>query len=151
MLSRYSRNSLWWCGLLQGAVSLHWSSSLKSEWTCHPHNSSCKNNERCNRGACNWCTAPIFQLMQRPFLKIRTSALGKMANSNSVDFLVGIHSGLKRDYGSKTRERKNNDIKNCSFDVTRTLPLVVMLNCWGICIPPNALAVSSCRINVRIG
>jgi hypothetical protein len=84
-------------------------------------------------------------------LEIKTSALGEMADSNSVDLLVGIHSGLKRDYGSKTRERKNNDIKNRSFDVTRALPLVAMLSRWGVCILPNALAVSSCRINVRIG
>jgi hypothetical protein len=83
-------------------------------------------------------------------LEIRTSALGEMADSNSVH-LVGIHSGLKRDYGSKTKERKNNDTKNRSFDVTRTLPLVAMLSRWGVCIPPNALAIPSCRINVRIG
>jgi hypothetical protein len=61
-------------------------------------------------------------------LEIRTSALGEMADSNSVDLLVGIHSGLKQDYGSKTRERKNNDTKNRSFDVTCALPLVVMLS-----------------------
>jgi hypothetical protein len=84
-------------------------------------------------------------------LEIRTSALGEMADSNPVDLLVGIHSGLKRDYGSKTRERKNNDTKNRSFDVTRALPLVAMLSRWSVCIPPNALAVPSCRINVRIG
>jgi hypothetical protein len=35
--------------------------------------------------------------------EIRTSALGKMANSNSVDLLIEFHSKLKRDYGSKTR------------------------------------------------
>jgi hypothetical protein len=84
-------------------------------------------------------------------LEIRTSALEEMADSNSVDLLVGIHSGLKRDYGSKTRERKNNDTKNRSFDVTRALPLVAMLSRWGVCILSNALAVLSCRINVRIG
>jgi hypothetical protein len=84
-------------------------------------------------------------------LEIMTSALGEMADSNSVDLLVGIHSGLKQDYGSKTRERKNNDTKNRSFDVTRALPLVAMLSRWGVCIPPNALAVPNCRINVRIG
>jgi hypothetical protein len=84
-------------------------------------------------------------------LEIRTSALGEMADSNPVDLLVGIHSGLKRDYGSKTRKRKNNDTKNRSFDVTRALLLIAMLNRWSVCIPPNALAVPSCRINVRIG
>jgi hypothetical protein len=32
--------------------------------------------------------------------KIRTCALRKMADSNSVDLLVVFNSGLKRDYGS---------------------------------------------------
>jgi hypothetical protein len=84
-------------------------------------------------------------------LEIKTSALRKMADSNSIDLLVGFHSGLKRDYGSKTRERKNNDTKDHSFDVMCALPLVAMLSCWDVCIPPNRLAVMGCRINVRIG
>jgi hypothetical protein len=37
--------------------------------------------------------------------EIKTSALGKMADTNLVDLLVGLNSGLKQDYGSKTRER----------------------------------------------
>jgi hypothetical protein len=84
-------------------------------------------------------------------LEIRTNTFLEMADSNSVDLLVGIYSGLKRDYGSKTMERKNNDTKNRSFDVTCALPLVAMLSCWGICIPLNALDVPSCRINIWIG
>jgi hypothetical protein len=34
--------------------------------------------------------------------EIRTRALRKKADCNSVDLLVGFYSGLKRDYGSKT-------------------------------------------------
>jgi hypothetical protein len=82
--------------------------------------------------------------------KIRTSALRKMADSNSVDFLVGFNSGLKRDYGLKTREKKNSDTKDRSFDVASILPLVAMLSRRGVCILPNRLAVPSCRIIVRI-
>jgi hypothetical protein len=82
--------------------------------------------------------------------EIRTSALGKMADSNSVDLLVGFNFGFKRDYGSKTKERKNSDTKDRSFDVASALPLVVMLSCRGICIPPNGLTVPNCRINVPI-
>jgi hypothetical protein len=41
-----------------------------------------------------------------------------MAKNNSVDLLVRFNSGLKRDYGSKTRERKNSDAKDRSFDIT---------------------------------
>jgi hypothetical protein len=44
----------------------------------------------------------------------------------------------------------NNDTKNHSFDVASALPVVAMLSRWGVCIPPNRLVVSSCRINVRI-
>ena len=75
--------------------------------------------------------------------EIRTCALRKMANRNLVDLFVGFNSGLKRDYGSKTRKRKNSDTKDCSFDVASALPLVAMLNCRGVCIPPNGLAVLS--------
>jgi hypothetical protein len=75
--------------------------------------------------------------------EIRTSALRKMADNN-------LNSGLKRDYGSKTRERKNSDTKDRSFDVTSALSLLVMLSCRGICIPPNGRAIPSCRINVWI-
>jgi hypothetical protein len=86
--------------------------------------------------------------------EIRTSALGKMANSNLVDLLVGLNSRLKRDYDSKTREKKNSDTKDRPFDVTHALPyalpLVAMLNHRGVCIPLNRLVIPSCRINVRI-
>jgi hypothetical protein len=66
-----------------------------------------------------------------------------MADSNSVDLLVGFNSGLKQDYGSKTMKRKNSDTKDHSFDVASALPLVVMLSRRGICIPPNGFAVPS--------
>jgi hypothetical protein len=75
--------------------------------------------------------------------EIRTSTLEEMANSNSVDLLVGLNSGLKQDYGSKTRERKNSDTNDRAFDVAGALLLVVMLSCWGICILPNRLAIPS--------
>jgi hypothetical protein len=94
--------------------------------------------------------SPFSNRCNSHVLEIRTSTLEKMADSNSVDLLVGFHSGLKQDYGSKTRERKNSDTKDRSFDVASTLPLVAMLSHWGVCIPPNGLAVPSCRINVRI-
>jgi hypothetical protein len=70
--------------------------------------------------------------------------LGKMADNNSVD-LVRLNFGLKRDYGSK-----NSNTKDYSFDVASALPLIAMLSHWGFCIPPNGLAIPSCRINVRI-
>jgi hypothetical protein len=82
--------------------------------------------------------------------EIRTSALRKMADSNSVYFLVVFNSGLKQEYGSKTRERKNSDTKDRSLDVASALPLVAMLSRWGVYIPPNGLAVLGCRMNVRI-
>jgi hypothetical protein len=47
-----------------------------------------------------------------------------MVDSNLVDLFVGFNSGLKRDYGSKTKERKNSDIKDCSFDVTSALAVL---------------------------
>jgi hypothetical protein len=75
--------------------------------------------------------------------KIRTCALRKMADSNSVDLLIGFNSGLKRDYRSKTRKRKNSDTKDRSFDVASAFSLVVMLSRRGVCIPPNGLVVSS--------
>jgi hypothetical protein len=75
--------------------------------------------------------------------EIRTCALRKMANSNSVDLPVGFNFGLKQDYGSKTRKKKNSDTKDHSFDVASALPLVAMLSRWDVCIPPNRLAVSS--------
>jgi hypothetical protein len=75
--------------------------------------------------------------------KIRTCAFRKMVDGNSVDLLVGFNSRLKRDYGSKTRKRKNSDTKDRSFDVASALPLVVMLNRRDVCIPPNGLAVPS--------
>jgi hypothetical protein len=73
-----------------------------------------------------------------------------MADSNSVHLLVGFNSGLKRDYGSETRERKNSDTKDHSLDVASALPLVAMLSRRGVYIPPNGLAVPGCRMNVRI-
>jgi hypothetical protein len=82
--------------------------------------------------------------------EIRTCALRKMADSNSVYLLVGFNSGFKRDYGSKTRERKNSDTKDRSLDIASALPLVAMLNRRGIYIPPNGLVVPGCRMNVRI-
>jgi hypothetical protein len=82
--------------------------------------------------------------------EIRTSALWKMADSNLVDLLVVFNFGLKRDYGSKTRERKNSDTKDRSLDVASALPLVAMLNHRGIYIPPNGLIIPGCRMNVRI-
>jgi hypothetical protein len=83
--------------------------------------------------------------------EIKTSALRKKTDSNSIDLLVGFNSRLKQDYSSKTRKRKNTDTKDRSFDITRTLPLFAMLSHWGICIASNRLAVLSCRINVWIG
>jgi hypothetical protein len=82
--------------------------------------------------------------------EIRTSALKKMVDSNSVYLLVGFNFGLKRDYGSKTRERKNSDTKDRSLDVASALPLVAMLSRRGVYIPPNGLAVPACRMNVQI-
>jgi hypothetical protein len=82
--------------------------------------------------------------------EIMTCALRKMADSNLVYLLVGFNSGLKRDYGSKTRERKNSDTKDHSLDVASALPLVAMLSRRGVYIPPNGLAVLGCRMNVRI-
>jgi hypothetical protein len=81
---------------------------------------------------------------------VRTSALGKVTDSNSIDLLIGFNSGLKRDDDSKARERKNSDTKDRSFDVASALPLVAMLSCRGLCIPPNGLTVLSSRINVWI-
>jgi hypothetical protein len=75
--------------------------------------------------------------------EIRTCALRKMADSNSVDLLVGFNSGLKQDYGSKTGKRKNSDTKDCSFDVASALPLAAMLSRRGVCILPNGLVVPS--------
>jgi hypothetical protein len=82
--------------------------------------------------------------------EIRTRALRKMADSNSVVLLVGFNSGLMRDDSSKTRERKNSDTKDSFFDVVSALPLVAMLSRRGVCIPLNGLAIPSCRINVQI-
>jgi hypothetical protein len=82
--------------------------------------------------------------------EIRTCALRKMADSNSVDLLVGFNSGLKQDYGSKTRKRKNNNTKDRSLDVANALPLIAMLSRRGVYIPPNGLAIPGCRMNVRI-
>jgi hypothetical protein len=94
---------------------------------------------------------PLFSNRRHSHVQeIRTSALGKMANNNLVDLLVGLNSGLKRDYGFKTRERKSSDTKDHSFNVASAFPLVAMLSGWGICIPPNGLVALSCRINVWI-
>jgi hypothetical protein len=94
---------------------------------------------------------PPFSIQRHNHVEeIKTCALRKMVDSNSVDLLVGFNSGLKRDYGSKTRKRKNSDIKDRSFDVASALPLGAMLNRRGVCIPPNGFAIPSCRINVQI-
>jgi hypothetical protein len=82
--------------------------------------------------------------------EVRTSVLGKMADNNSVDLLVGFNSRLKRDDGSKAMERKISDTKDRCFDVTSTLLLVAMLSRRGVCIPLNGLTVPSSRINVQI-
>jgi hypothetical protein len=60
--------------------------------------------------------------------EIRTSAFGKMVDSNLVDLLVEFNSRLKRDYGSKARKKKNSDTKDRSFDDMSDLLLVAMLN-----------------------
>jgi hypothetical protein len=73
-----------------------------------------------------------------------------MADNNLVVLFVRLNSGLKQDYGSKTRERKNNDTKDRSFDVASSLPFVAMLSHWCVYIPLNGLAVPCCRINVPI-
>jgi hypothetical protein len=83
--------------------------------------------------------------------EIRTSILGKVADSNSVDLLVGLNSELKQDYGSKTRKKQNSDTNSHSLDVPSTLPLIAMLSRQSVCIPPNRLAVASYRIIVWIG
>jgi hypothetical protein len=83
--------------------------------------------------------------------KIRTSALKEMLLSNLVDLFIGLNSKFKRDYGSKTRERKNNDTKDYSFADTRALLLVAKLSRWCICILPNRLVVPSCRKIIWIG
>jgi hypothetical protein len=45
---------------------------------------------------------PLFSNRRHNHVEeIRTCALRKMADSNSVDLLVGFNSRLKRDYGSK--------------------------------------------------
>jgi hypothetical protein len=94
---------------------------------------------------------PFFNQRNSHIEKIMTNALRKIIDSNLVDCLVGFNSGLKQVYSFKTKKRKNNDTKDCSFDVTHTLLLVAILNRQGICILPNRLAVSSCKINVWIG
>jgi hypothetical protein len=78
-----------------------------------------------------------------------------MTDNNSIDLLVGFNSKLKRDYGSKTRKRKNrkrknSDPKDHSLDVASALRLVAMLSRRGVYIPPNGHAVPGCRMNVRI-
>jgi hypothetical protein len=86
---------------------------------------------------------PLSKRRQSHVEEISTCALRKMAGSNSVDLLIGFNSGLKQDYGSKTRKKKNSDTKDHSFDVVSALPLVAMLSHQGVCIPPNGLAVPS--------
>jgi hypothetical protein len=80
--------------------------------------------------------------------EIKTSALEKMADSNSVDLFVMFNSELKRVYGSKARERKNSEFKDRSLDVESALPLVAMLSRRGICIPPNGFTVLIWRARV---
>jgi hypothetical protein len=88
--------------------------------------------------------------MPQPCSESQDKCTSKITDSNSVDLLVRFNSGLKRDYGSNTREKKNSDTKDRSLDVVSALPLIAMLNRRGVCIPPNGLAVPSSRINVRI-
>ena len=59
--------------------------------------------------------------------EIRTSALWKMADSNFIDCLVGFNFRFKWDYSSRTMNGKNNDTKDRSFDVKRTLPSMPLL------------------------
>ena len=75
--------------------------------------------------------------------EIMTCTLRKMVDGNSIDLLVGFNSGLKGDYGSKTKKKKNNDTKDRSFDVASALPLVAMLSRRGICMPLNGLVVQN--------
>jgi hypothetical protein len=82
--------------------------------------------------------------------EIRTSVLRKMADNNLVDLLIGFNFGLKRDDGSKTKERKNNNTNDHFFDAASTLLLAGMLSHQGVCIPSNGLAILICRKNVRI-
>jgi hypothetical protein len=114
---------------------------LGSKWTCHLYKSSKAVIEVLAIDILtlffNWHNSHVH--------KIRTRALGKMTNSNLVDLFVGLNSGHKPDYGSKTRKRMNNDIKECSFDVTSAPSLVAMLSRWSICKLPNRL-VPNCRI-----
>ena len=74
-----------------------------------------------------------------------------MANNNLIDLLIELNSGLKQDYGSKIREKKNSDTKDHSFDVPSALPLIAILSYLGFCILPNRLAVPSCRIIFQNG
>jgi hypothetical protein len=60
-----------------------------------------------------------------------------MVDNNSVDLIIGLNFGLKQDYDSKTKERKNSHTKDRSFDVPSALPLIAMLSHWGICILPK--------------
>jgi hypothetical protein len=86
---------------------------------------------------------PLSKRRHNHVEEIRTCALRKMADSNLVDLLIGFNSGFNRDYGSKTRKRKNSDTKDRSFDVASALPLVAMLSRRGVCILPNGLVVPS--------
>jgi hypothetical protein len=67
---------------------------------------------------------PISNRRHNHVQEIRTSALGKMADSNLVDLFDRFNSRLKEDHGSKTRERKKSDTKDRSFDVARALHLL---------------------------
>ena len=89
-----------------------------------------------------WCHGHVEE--------IRTYALRKMVDGNLVDLLVRFNSRFKRDYGSKTRKKKNSDTKDRSFDVASTLPFVAMLSWQNVCIPPNGLAFPSWRMNIQI-
>ena len=75
--------------------------------------------------------------------EIKTCALRKMADSNLVDLLIGFNFGLKQDYGSKTRKKKNSDTKDQFFDVASAFSLVAILSCRGVCILPNGFVVPS--------
>ena len=64
-----------------------------------------------------------------------------MVDGNLIDLLIRFNFGLKQDYGSKIRKKKNSDTKDYSLDVASALLLVAMLSHRGVCILPNGLAV----------
>jgi hypothetical protein len=90
----------------------------------------------------NYCNSHVY--------KIKISVLWKLANSNLVDFLVGLNFRFKQAYGTKTRKGKNNNTKDHPLDVPHVLPLVAMLGHLEVCILPNRFVVPGCGIVIRI-